>query len=286
MTDTPATPEIGSATRPDGTTLRTLHWPVIGEPWAVALIVHGLGEHAGRYQEVAEPFANAGIDTFGYDHRGFGGSSGVPAYVDSFDQFYGDLASRIDAAHAARPGLPLVVFAHSLGGLIATGYVLPPAGKPMPDLLVLSAPGIKANLPGWKKTLARTLRSIAPKMRLANGLPEGGLSSDPAIRAQADADPLNSSTSTTRFAACAFDEQDRLQALLPTTKSMPMPTHVIHGDADPIVPLETTDPFTQMTNATRTVHTGLRHECYHEATHAEVVAEVIGWIRSQVPAKG
>lgn len=291
-TGDPVIPAEGTAHMPDGTTLRTLHWAPVGEPWAVALVVHGLGEHAGRYETVAAALTGAGIDVYGYDHRGFGGSSGFRAYVDDWSQFHDDLAARVVAARTERPGLPLVMYAHSLGGLIAAGYVLPGAGavdRPMPDLLVLSAPGIDARQPGWKKALAGILRGVTPKMRLANGLAEDGLSHDPSVQAKMDADPLCIDKSTVRFAAAAFDEQARLQARLPGLAAMPMPTYVLHGSADPIVPVDVTAVLEGKRNVTRRVHEGLRHECHHEPEQAEVLAEVVAWIRAHVrtaPAVG
>ena len=280
----PIVPAEGNVRMPDGTTLRTLHWAPVGEPWAVALVVHGLGEHAGRYETVAGALTAAGIDVFGYDHRGFGGSSGHRAFVDRWSQLHDDLATRVDAARAERPGLPLVMWAHSLGGLIATGYVTAGQGRPMPDLLVLSAPGIDADQPAWKKKLAAILTGVVPRMRLANGLARDGLSRDPSVQQRADADPLCISTSTVRFGAEAFAEQARLQALLPSLAAMPMPTYVIHGAADPIVPIKTTDLLDGKGNVTRRVWPGLRHETHHEPEHAQVLAEAVAWIRSQVPS--
>ena len=283
-TAAPVVPAEGTARMPDGTTLRTLHWAPAGEPWAAALIVHGLGEHAGRYGTVAAALTAAGIDTFGYDHRGFGGSSGHRAYIDRWSQFHDDLAARLLALRAERPGLPVVMYGHSMGGLIACGYVLSGVDRPLPDLLVLSAPGIDADQPAWKKKLAAMLRGVAPRMRLSNGLADDGLSRDPEVRRKADADPLCMNTSTVRFGAEAFAEQDRMMALLPGLTAMPVPTYVFHGRADPIVPVGVSGVFEGKGNVTRRVHEGLRHECHHEPEHEAVLAEVVAWIRVQVPA--
>jgi acylglycerol lipase len=279
----PVVPAEGTVRMPDGTTLRTLHWAPVGEAWAAALVVHGLGEHAGRYETVAAALTAAGIDVFGYDHRGFGGSSGYRAYVDRWTQLHDDLAARLLAVRAERPGLPVVMYAHSMGGLVACGYVLSGVNRPLPDLLVLSAPAIDASQPAWKKKLAAILRNATPKMRLSNGLAEDGLSRDPSVRAKADADPLCLNTTTVRFGAEAFVEQDRLMALLPGLASMPVPTYILHGAADPIVPVRVTDVFAGKGNVTRRVHDGLRHECHHEPEHEAVLDEVVAWIRAQVP---
>jgi acylglycerol lipase len=279
----PDAPGEGTTRMPDGTILRTLEWRTADEPWAIALIVHGLGEHGGRYGPVARAFTAAGIEVHAYDHRGFGGSAGPRAYVERWSVYHDDLAVRIAALRETRPGLPLVLYGHSMGGLVALGYVLAEAALPQPDLLVLSAPGIEATVPGWKRQLAAALTRITPRMRLANGLADDGLSRDPAVRAAADADPLCQSTSTVRLGAEAFAEQERVQAVLARVDALPVPTYVFHGSADPIVPITATQRLEGKGNVTRRVHDGLRHECHHEPEHEDVLAEVVGWVRANAP---
>ncbi|HYO45039.1 MAG TPA: alpha/beta hydrolase [Candidatus Limnocylindrales bacterium] len=273
-------PSISAAQMADGTNLRVLHWPPVGDPWAVAEIVHGLGEHGGRYDNVAEALTGAGIDTWAYDHRGNGGSGGPRVFVERWPILHDDLEARLTSLHEAAPDRPLILYGHSLGGLVACGYVLSGQDRLLPDALVLSAPGLEANLPGWQKSLAGVLTGIVPKLKIANGLPDGGLSRDPAVGAKADADPMCSTKSSVRWAAEAFAEQDRLRALLPGLASMPVPTYVLHGAADPIVPVRATDVFEGKGNVTRRVHEGLRHEQHHEPEHEAVLAEVVAWLEA------
>lgn len=265
----------------DGTILRTLHWPAVGIPRGVVQIVHGLGEHGGRYQTVAKALTDAGFEAHAHDHRGFGGSAGLRAYVDRWSQFHDDLQERLETLRALHPGLPLVLYGHSMGGLIATGYVLD-AARPQPDLLVLSAPGLDADLPEWKRVMSRALRHVFPKMRVANGLPRGGLSADPAIDAAIAADPLSISDSTLKFGGAGFDEQARVRARLAGMSEMPVPTYVLHGSDDPIVPPRASEVFARMGGVTRRVHEGLRHECHHDLRHADVLAEVVAWLDRQL----
>lgn len=272
------TPSIAATQVADGTNLRTLHWPAVGAPVAVALIVHGLGEHGGRYGNVADALTEAGIDTNAYDHRGHGGSGGRRNHVERWEQFHGDLGEQVMRLRAAHPGLPFVLYGHSLGGLIASGYVLCAEKRPLPDLLVLSAPALDADLPGWKRPLARMLTGIVPKLRIPNDLPADGLSRDPGVRAKAEADPLCTDASTVRFGAEAFAEQDRVNAVLAGLIAMPVPTYVFHGSDDPIVPVRASAAFEGMGNTTRHVHDGLRHECHHEPEHDHVLSEVVEWI--------
>src|SRR5215213_1260940 len=159
----------------DGTALLLRHWPVTsGEPWASMLIVHGLAEHCGRYEHVGAQLASAGIDTHAFDLRGFGGSGGPRASIDRWSQLHDDVEERLVGVRSIAPGRPLVLFGHSMGGLIALGYVLD--GRARPDLLVLSAPAIGAKIPIWQRALVSTLRRVAPGMALANRLDPDDLS--------------------------------------------------------------------------------------------------------------
>ena len=280
-------PSIGEVQVADGTNLRTLVWRAVGEPVAAALIVHGLGEHGGRYGTVAAALTSAGIETHAYDHRGHGGSGGRRGHVERWGQLHDDLAERVGAARAGHDGLPLVLYGHSLGGLISAGYVLSETPRPQPDLLVLSSPALGDTQAAWRRLLAARLSGLLPKLRVPHDLPDDGLSRDPDVRRRADADPLNTGASTVRFGAEAFAEQDRVNRRLRTIDVMPMPTYVFHGSADRIVPASASKPFERLPNVTRHVHEGLRHECHHEPEHEHVLAEVVAWLGAQgVPVRG
>ena len=276
-------PSIGAAQMADGTQLRTLHWEAAGEPWGVVEIVHGLGEHGGRYQTVADALTAAGLEVWSYDHRGNGGSGGRRGWVDEWPILHDDLETRIASLRELYPGLPLVVYAHSLGGLIGTGYVLSGGDRLLPDALVLSAPGLEDNLAPWKHKVAPRLASVVPGLKMANGVPMGAVSRDPAIDAASLADPLNSTSSTVKFGALGFAEQDRVQAEIASIDAMPIPTYVLHGSADPIVPPSASARLEGKGNVTRRVHEGLLHECHHEPECGEVLEEVVAWLRVTLP---
>jgi alpha-beta hydrolase superfamily lysophospholipase len=276
--DAPEMPGDSTARMADGTLLRTLHWPAGQVPWARALIIHGLGEHAGRYPTVAAALTRDGIDVHGYDHRGFGASAGRRAFVERWDQLHEDLEERVTALRAEQPELPLIMWGHSLGGLIACGYVLSPSVRPLPDLVVLSSPALDADIPARKRALLRALAGVLPRTRISNGPLGEGLSHDPAIGEAYASDPLCLSSTTARFAREAFEEQARLRTALETVGSMPVPTYVFHGSADPVVPVAASAPLGELGNVTRHVHEGLRHETHHEYEHEAVLGEVVAWI--------
>lgn len=272
-----------TATTRDGIRLVTRHWAsALPLPRAAVLLVHGLGEHSGRYEEVGDQFVGAGFEVFGWDQRGFGASGGPRAHLDRFSQFHDDVEDRLAAVRTAIPqGTPVVLYGHSLGGLIALGYC--ESDRPQPELLVLSAPGIDDSLAAWKKIAAPILARIVPRLRIANGLSSTMLSSDPARQAAADHDPLMLSTSTTKFGALAFAEQPRVRNAVGRLR---VPTLVIHGLDDPVVPARATEPLAALPTVTRRTYPGVRHELHNEPDGPAIIGDVIAWLDGQLSVAG
>ena len=262
----------------DGTPLLARHWAVeTGEPWASLLLVHGLAEHSGRYEHVGAQLAAAGIETFSFDLRGFGASGGPRASIDRWSQLHDDVEERLVAVRAIAPARPLVLYGHSLGGLIALGYVLD--GRAKPDLLVLSAPAIGANVPLWQRALIGSLGRVAPGVLLDNRLDANDLCCDPTVGIKYKRDPLNQHKSTVRFARAAFAEQRRVAGSL---DRLSIQTYVIHGGDDRIVPTVTSEALEGRPGVARRVYPGLRHELHNESDGPRIEAEVIAWIRERV----
>jgi acylglycerol lipase len=267
----------------DGLDLREYEWPAVGRTRAHLLIVHGIAEHAGRYRHVATRFANAGITTHAFDQRGFGGSGGHRAYVDRWSQYHDDVEDRLAEVRAEAEGLPVVLYGHSMGGLIALGYTLADPPRPLPDLLVLSAPAIDAAVPAWKRRLADILGGTVPHFAIANTFPKGGLSSDPAVETAYLADPLAVHRTTTRLGVSLFREQDRVKAALAGGAPLPVTTYVLHGTDDPIVPEAASRSLERRANVTRRVYQRLHHETHNEPSGAAVIDDTIAWIVRQLP---
>lgn len=265
----------GRANTADGLALLTRHWGA-DDPWAALLLVHGLGEHSGRYEHVGDHLAAAGIETFAYDHRGNGGSDGRRGDIDRWSRYHDDMAERLAAVRAVSAGRPVIVYAHSMGGLIAAGYLL--SDHPRPDLMVLSAPGLDSTLARWKIALAPVLGRIVPTLSVPNGVRMETLSRDPEVGRRLLADPLNGRASTARFAAEAIREQQRVRA---GAKAIGGPTLVIHGLDDGLVPVSASEPFEGAPGVERRTYPGLRHELHNEPEWRTVLDDVIGWIRER-----
>jgi acylglycerol lipase len=266
----------------DGIDLREYEWPAEGTPRAHLLLVHGIAEHAGRYRHVATQLAGAGIITHAYDQRGFGESGGHRAYIDRWSQYHDDLEDRLAEVRAAADGLPVVLYGHSMGGLIALGYTLADPPRPLPDLLVLSAPAIDAVVAGWKRSIAGVLAATFPRFAIANTFHPGALSSDPAVEAAYRADPIAVHRTTTRLGASLFREQGRVKGALAGGAPLPVTTYVLHGTDDPIVPEWASRPLHGRANVTRRVYEGLHHETHNEPSGAAVIEDTIAWIVGQI----
>ena len=263
----------------DGVELLTRHWPAVGLGRANVLLVHGIGEHSGRYEHVGDGLASAGFDTHSYDQRGFGGSGGRRTWVDRWATVHEDLEGRLAALRAVSDGRPVALYGHSLGGLIALGYAL--AERPKPDLLVLSAPGLEDRLAGWKKVLARVLARVAPGMRIAIGIDREKLAAQPIPTFRYGDDPLVETNGTAHFGALGLAEQARVRGLVDRLERLPVPTLVVHGGDDQLVPLSATARLERFGDVTRIVYPGLRHETHNEAA-SRTVADIVAWLGERI----
>ncbi|HKC91954.1 MAG TPA: alpha/beta fold hydrolase, partial [Candidatus Limnocylindria bacterium] len=200
------------------------------------------------------------------------------AYVDRWSQYHDDVEDRLTHVRSAAEGLPVVLYGHSMGGLIALGYVLADPPRPLPDLLILSAPAIDAVVPAWKRGLAYVLGPTVPRFALANRIPKGALSSDPAVEAAYLADPLNAHRTTASLGAALFRERNRVARMLEHGEVLPVTTYVLHGADDPIVPEWASRSLEGRANVTRRVYPGLHHETHNEPSGAAVIDDTIAWI--------
>ena len=225
---------LASVAARDGVLLCTRRWVPGGDAWARLLLIHGIAEHSGRYERTGTLFAAGGVEVSAFDLRGFGGSGGRRAFVRRWDEYLDDVEDRLAAL---REGLPLVLMGHSMGGLIALTYVT--SGRPAPDLLVLSSPALGTSVPGPVRALAALTSRVLPTLAIPNAL--RGSSSRPTRRRPSYfADPLVVPRSTTRLGAELFAAAQRGRRDLARLR---VPTLVIHGSADTIVPPASTEPL-------------------------------------------
>ncbi len=261
----------------DGTSLLVRHWDAGPDPWAVMVIVHGLAEHSGRYERTGDVFSEAGIDVSGQDLRGHGASGGERGHVEHWRDFLDDVEDALRRARSTAGARSVVLLGHSFGGLISADYVT--SGRPAPDLLVLSSPGLADRLPGWQHAMAPILARVSPRQTIANAWGPDALSRDPEVGRAVAADPLCLDSSTVKLGAESFVTQKRVASSL---HQLSIPTLVIHGAADPLVPMTASEALEALPGVERRVYPDLRHETMNEPEGPEVVADVVAWLRRQV----
>jgi alpha-beta hydrolase superfamily lysophospholipase len=262
----------GTVSTRDGLELFTRTWTPEGDPTRGMLIVHGIGEHSGRWGHVAGFFVELGYAVTAFDLRGHGHSGGTKVYVDSFNDYIDDLQSMVESG-LVRTDLPWVLYGHSLGGFIAASYLS--EDRPPPDAAVLSSPWLSANIPGLLKAAAQVLGRVAPKVALSAPFDGNHLSRDSAVAKAYMDDPLVHTKGTTGLALEAFRAQERI---LETMHSIDTPTLVIHGGDDQLIPPSASAPLASVDGVERKVYPGLRHEMHNEPEQAQVLAEVAAWL--------
>ncbi|BDH06572.1 alpha/beta hydrolase [Streptomyces seoulensis] len=238
-------------------------------PRYLALLVHGYGEHAGRYDEVAGVLTGHGAAVYAPDHLGHGRSSGERARIDDFEDVVTDVHTAADLARAGHPGLPLVLVGHSMGGLIAARYAQR-YGSEL-SALVLSGPVIgEWALPG--QLLASDEIPDTPVSPAA-------LSRDPAVGAAYLADPLVWHGPMKRPTLLAFERG--LAAVAEGGDTGTLPLLWLHGDDDRLVPLPGSRTGVERLGAgraTERIFAGARHEVFHETDRAKVFEELTGFL--------
>jgi alpha-beta hydrolase superfamily lysophospholipase len=188
----------------DGVTLAVRDWPLpVGVPRrGAALLIHGLGEHAGRYDHVAATLGALGVATRAYDQRGFGRSGGARGAIPHPEALLDDARLVYDAlaadARAAGDGAPPLLIGHSMGGAVAaraaTGGWIAPSG------LVLSSPALRTRMSALDRMAAAAGLRLAPDLAVPHRLPLERISRDPAVVAAVRADPLCHDRITPRLA--------------------------------------------------------------------------------------
>lgn len=270
---------LSTFTASDGDNLAMQDWPL---PEGLALrgvvvLVHGLGEHAGRYDHVARRLNSWGFAVRGYDQYGHGESDGVRGALPVVTRLIDDLADVIDSTRTRmESGTPLILLGHSMGGLVAATLVA--LGQVQVDALVLSSPALDPGLNTFQKFLLATLPRIAPHLTVGNGLDPNFISHDPAVVAAYKADPRVHDRISSRLARFIADGGPRVVEHAP---HWTVPTLLMYAGADRLVNPEGSRSFAkaapqQMVRAH--CFEGLFHEIFNELESEPVFERLRQWL--------
>ncbi len=265
----------------DGTRLY-LNPEVAADARAVCVIVHGLCEHQGRYDYMAQRLHEAGIGTYRFDHRGHGKSEGECAYLGDFNEILDDTNAIVELAIAENPGLPVFMFGHSMGGFTVALYGVKYPDKPLRGIICNG--GLTADKAGF---LDAVPNGLDPHVQLPNELGDG-VCSVKEVRDWYMRDPLNRMS----FAAgIAYAMKDGVKWFTgtpdaPGVKSrFAYPCLLTHGEKDGLISYaDTVEMFETVasTDKQMKIYGGCFHEVVNEWCRDEVIGDYVSWIENRI----
>ena len=245
---------------------------------ALILVVHGLGEHSGRYTNLVNHVVPLGYGVYSWDHIGHGRSDGMRKYIDRFSDFTNVVAQYFQQVKSTHPELPIFILGHSMGGLITANYLL----DKQADFkgAIFSAPALKVagGLNPFKLYGGKLLSAIYPKFGMSP-LDSSAITRDLKVLEESRKDPLtNYGKTSVRLLAELVDAMTRFKK---EARTLTLPILVLQGSDDQVV-----DPTganllyesVSSTDKTLKVYPGLYHEVFHEPERESVLADVEVWL--------
>jgi alpha-beta hydrolase superfamily lysophospholipase len=268
----------------DGLKLYARRWMPEEAPRALVCLVHGHGEHSGRYQHVAQAFVAHGYGLMGFDLRGHGNSEGQRGHTPTYEHLMDDLAAFLQSMHQEYPNLPIFLYGHSMGGNLVINYVLR-----MPHTLrglIATGPWLKLAFepPASKLALGKMMDSISPAFMQPSGLETSALARDSEVVRQYVYDTLVHDKISVRMfygmyhaGLWALDRADGLN----------LPTLLMHGSEDRLTSCSASRAFVSGAPAEKMTFRewdGFYHEIHNEPEKEQVIATMINWLNDQMRA--
>jgi len=257
-------------------------WFPEGEIKAVLFIVHGVGEYSARYTNVINRFVPLGYAVYGVDHIGHGKSEGEREMVSRFEDFTEPLITCRKMIAEAHPGVPVIIYGHSMGALITSFHLLDHQADF--KAAIISAPPVKvpASISPLTVTLGKVISTIAPKMGLI-GLDVHNLSHDKTVVDAYINDPLVfHGKMPARLSA------EMLRAMMRVTaeaNKIEIPLFILQGSADHLVdPSGAQMLYEKASSADKTlkVYEGLYHEVHNEPERELMFKDLEDWLEAHV----
>ncbi len=261
----------------DGLSIYFQQWQAEPGQIGAVCLVHGLGEHSGRYSVWAEWLNQAGYSVLSYDLRGHGKSGGLRGHVSSFEDYRKDTDLLLREAQAQFPNVPCFLYGHSLGAIIVASYVL--HRKPRFNGVVLSALATKTALQEQtgKIILAKMLGTVYPTFTMHSGLDPTTISKDADVVAKYKNDPLVHYHVTAGFGNSSINEINWLEQ---HASEWTLPVLVMHGELDKLGYAEGSREFAGKIkgDCTLKIWQGLLHEVHNEPENRQVFEYVRQWL--------
>lgn len=265
----------------DGIEIYARAWEPDMKPKAVACLVHGHGEHIGRYEHVARAFTEMGYILLGFDQRGHGKSGGRRGYIPSYEVLMDDIGLLIVQAKQRYPRLPCFLYGHSMGGNEVINF----AFRRKPNLAGVIATGPWLELafepPAAQVALARFMNRIWPGFTQASGLETNALSHDPKVVEAYKNDPLVHDKISARLFVEMYDAGEWALA---HAADFPLPLLLMHGGADRISSADASRTFARNGGRNITLHIwdDWYHEIHNEPDQEEVFKIALIWMDARL----
>jgi alpha-beta hydrolase superfamily lysophospholipase len=245
-------------------------------------IVHGLGEHSGRYRNYVDYFVPKGYALYAADMRGHGRSGGPRGHTPDYDTLLDDIAAFLAHVRDEQIERKIVLLGHSLGGNLALNYALRrPEG---PAAVIVTGPWLQLPKapPAPLVALARVMGRVAPAFALANGLDVAGISRDPAVVVAYTQDPLvHDRISTRMYLDCAAAATWALKH----AGSLALPALLLHGGDDRLTSPNGTRLFWHTANNPQVEHreyAGMYHEIHNDVGKEAVFKDIADWLSTKL----
>jgi lysophospholipase len=252
-------------------------------PKATVLLIHGFGEHSGRYAHVIESLRQAGFEVFCIDFRGHGHSRGHRGDVEAFERYEEDVLAALQHIKATQTGKIFVV-AHSMGALVSLRLAAKIGTKI--DGMVLSCPlfALKMAVPFWKKWASIATACLAPRVKVSTGIKGKHLSTDQRFVAAYDHDPLVLKNLSVR---AFYEIYQGCQSSSDLGPSISQALFMQVAGSDPVVDSNAAEQWfgtidTRKVDATLKVYPGFLHEIYNETQRDEAISDFIRWLNRHV----
>jgi len=265
----------------DGITFQVQGWePDNNRPKALVALVHGLGEHTGRYPHVAQALVDAGYALVGFDLRGHGKSGGARGHMPSLDTCMHDIRSFFKYLVTRYPEIPHFLYGHSLGGLLSLTYAIQ-YSKGLKGVIVTGA-ALRSALQEQKVkvAMAKLLGTLAPTITIPSGLETLAISRDPVVVKAYINDPLAHDKTSMGLGRAALKAIDLCFA---RARDFVPPLLIMHGKSDRITYPSGSEDFASLARETNRDVTlklweGMYHEIHNEPEKAEVFQFMVEWL--------
>lgn len=247
---------------------------------AVVILIHGIGEHIGRYENVAQMFNDNQYAFIGADLIGNGKSGGQRGHVDSFDNFLDIIDHLLTEADSRFPGIPIILYGHSLGGSLVLSYAM--KRNPSVAGIIASAPGLEVTkVPLLKVLVGKLMVSVYPRFSMTNSLDVSGLSRDPSVVQDYVNDPLVHPYVSVRLGLDLLSLGKWLQE---NGKTIDMPLLIVHGEKDRLVNITGTRNFARQYKGDLTFieFPGGYHELHNDLEKEDLFSKMLDWISTKV----